>query len=541
VGFGPTGATLANLLGREAVRTLVVERAPEIYTLPRAVHFDHEVMRIFQSVGLADRILPHTGPVGGYEFRNGDGEMLMCFELRDTITSQGWRPDYMFHQPSLERVLREGAEERDAVEVRLGQELVKLEEDRGGVTLMVRDAADAIERRVRTQYVVGCDGASSPTRQLAGLETQDLQFDEPWLVVDATVERPVEELDFPRVPLQHCDPRRPTTVIPVVGPYVRWEFMLLPGEGLEMQEPGRVRELVAEWVDPDEVEVIRSAVYRFHAVVGVQWRTRRVFVAGDAAHQMPPFLGQGMCAGIRDADNLAWKLRLVLEGRAGDALLDTYQAERAPPVRTVIDTAVERRCRVSRTGCSSPSRDTPSQASSGSRRASAPADARVCWTISWGPASRSSGTAARRRLPTTPARCWSAWACSRWRSVVQSPTRARPSWRWMTWTGPTPAGSSATMPPRSSSAPTTRSLVRRPARPPRTHSSWHSPRRSVSSTPRSPRRSSQEDLFSWAARLPGGRDLRRAGWQRGPQNLRPAPVCARRAGLTRPLASSRFP
>jgi 3-(3-hydroxy-phenyl)propionate hydroxylase len=341
VGFGPTGATLANLLGREAVRTLVVERAPEIYTLPRAVHFDHEVMRIFQSVGLADRILPHTGPVGGYEFRNGDGEMLMCFELRDTITSQGWRPDYMFHQPSLERVLREGAEERDAVEVRLGQELVKLEEDRGGVTLMVRDAADAIERRVRTQYVVGCDGASSPTRQLAGLETQDLQFDEPWLVVDATVERPVEELDFPRVPLQHCDPRRPTTVIPVVGPYVRWEFMLLPGEGLEMQEPGRVRELVAEWVDPDEVEVIRSAVYRFHAVVGVQWRTRRVFVAGDAAHQMPPFLGQGMCAGIRDADNLAWKLRLVLEGRAGDALLDTYQAERAPHVRTVIDTAVE--------------------------------------------------------------------------------------------------------------------------------------------------------------------------------------------------------
>jgi 3-(3-hydroxy-phenyl)propionate hydroxylase len=341
VGFGPTGATLANLLGRDGLRTLVVERAPEIYTLPRAVHFDHEVMRIFQSLGLAERILPHTGPLTANEFRNADGKLILCFALGDTITSQGWRIDYLFHQPSLERVLREGACEHDSVEVRLGQELTKLEEDADGVTLTVRDAVDGRERTLRTRFLVGCDGASSQTRQLAGLTTEDLAFDEPWLVVDATVARPLEEIGFPRVVLQHCDPRRPTTVIPVIDPYVRWEFMLLPGEGLEMQEPERMRALIADWVDPDEVEVIRSAVYRFHALVGERWRTRRVFVAGDAAHQMPPFLGQGMCAGVRDAANLAWKLRLVLAGHAGDALLDTYQAERAAHVRFVIKLAVE--------------------------------------------------------------------------------------------------------------------------------------------------------------------------------------------------------
>lgn len=341
VGFGPTGATLANLLGRDGHRTLVVERAPQIYTLPRAVHFDHEVMRIFQSIRLAERILPHTGPVEGYEFKNAEGKLLMGFELGETLTSQGWQADYMFHQPSLEAVLREGATAHRKVEVQLGQELVRLEQELDGVTLGLRSAEDGRQTSVRARFVVGCDGASSATREQVGLETEDLEFDEPWLVVDATTSRPVEELGFPRVPLQHCDPRRPTTAIPVMGPYLRWEFMLLPGEGPEMQEPARVRALVSEWVDPDAIEIIRSAVYRFHALIGRRWRAGRVLIAGDAAHQMPPFLGQGMCAGIRDADNLAWKLGMVLDGRAGEGLLDSYQRERGPHVRSVIGIAVE--------------------------------------------------------------------------------------------------------------------------------------------------------------------------------------------------------
>jgi len=338
VGFGPTGATLANLLGRDGVRTIVVERAPEIYTLPRAVHFDHEVMRTFQALGLAEAILPLTGPIRGYEFRNARGQLLMSFDVQGQTASQGWRPDYMFHQPSLERVLRDAAAGREPVTVELGQELVGLDEDEQGVTLALRDSRDGSRRTLRARYVVGCDGAASPTRAIAGLEIDDLAFDEPWLVVDATIEGSVAELSLPEMPFQLCDPRRPTTFIPVAGPYIRWEFMLLPGEGEEMKE--RVRELVAAWVDPDAIQVIRSAVYRFHALIGQRWRTRRILLAGDAAHQMPPFLGQGMCAGMRDAANLAWKLGLVLHGEADDALLDTYQQERAPHVRQVIDIAV---------------------------------------------------------------------------------------------------------------------------------------------------------------------------------------------------------
>lgn len=341
VGFGPTGAVLANLLGREGLRARVVEREHEVHPLPRAVHFDDEAMRIFQSLGLAEAILPHTGPVQAYEFRNAEGKLLLCFEPGETVTGQGWRASYMFHQPALERALREGAAARESVDVCLGEELVALEQDAEGVSLHLRDALGGDEETVRARFAVGCDGASSATRRMAGLAVEDLGFDEPWLVVDATAKRPLEEIGFPRVPLQHCDPRRPTTLIPVVGPYVRWEFMLLPGEGREIQEPARVRELVSAWVDPDAVQVIRSAVYRFHAIVASRWRAGRVLLAGDAAHQMPPFLGQGMCAGLRDAANLAWKLRRVIDGSATPELLGSYAEERAPHVRSVIDTAVE--------------------------------------------------------------------------------------------------------------------------------------------------------------------------------------------------------
>lgn len=341
VGFGPTGATLANLLGRDGVRTLVVERSPELYTLPRAVHFDHEVMRVFQSVGLAEAILPHTGPVEGYEFRNAEGRVILAFDLRDRVTSQGWRADYMFHQPSLERILREGAEAREGVEVRLGRELVALEEDADGVALTLRDPETGDEEVVRARYVVGCDGAASATRRLAGLASEDLRFDEPWLVVDASIDRPPEALGLPREVVQYCDPARPVTYVPVAGPYVRWEFMLLPGEGEAMRDPARVRALLARHVDPDALTLLRTAVYRFHAVVARDWRRGRTLLAGDAAHQMPPFLGQGMCAGVRDAANLAWKLGLVLRGEAREALLDSYGVERAAHVRRVIDTAVE--------------------------------------------------------------------------------------------------------------------------------------------------------------------------------------------------------
>jgi len=343
VGYGPVGAVLANLLGRDGLRVQAFERDREVYKLPRAVHFDHEVMRIFQSFGLGEGALRETAPILGYEFVNADGEVLFDYDFDLKITDQGWRPDYMFHQPDLERALRATAEERESVRVHLEHEVCELEEREDHVLLEVRDrgAGGGATRSLRAGFVVGCDGAASFVRKRTGLPLEDLEFDEPWLVVDATVEKPPVELGLPRCPTQLCDPARPVTYVPVAGPYIRWEFMLVPGESKEeMLRSERIDALISAWTDPSRVQVIRAAVYDFHAVVGTRWGTRRVFLAGDAVHQTPPFLGQGLCTGIRDAANLAWKLRLAARGAAPLEILQHYQTEREPQVRAVIGIAV---------------------------------------------------------------------------------------------------------------------------------------------------------------------------------------------------------
>lgn len=342
VGYGPVGAVLANLLGREGLRTRVFERESEVYRLPRAVHFDHEVMRVFQSIGLSEERLPETAPLEGCEFWTAGRELLFRFPMDQGVTHQGWRQDYMFHQPALEAVLRDAAAKRESVAVQLGCEVTRLEEREDHVALEVRDLASGATRALRARFAVGCDGAGSFVRRRAGLPLDDLCFDEPWLVADATIARPRAELGLPGPAVQLCDPARPQTFVPVAGPFIRWEFMLRPGETREeMLRPECVEALIAGWTDPSQVEVIRTAVYDFHALVAKRWSTRRVFLAGDAAHQMPPFLGQGLCAGIRDVANLAWKLALVVRGSAGEAILASYQSEREPHVRAIITVAVD--------------------------------------------------------------------------------------------------------------------------------------------------------------------------------------------------------
>jgi len=323
-GFGPTGATLAAMLGRRGWRVLVVEREPEVYRLPRAVHFDHEIMRIFQGLGLAEAILPHTRVVPRCVFLGAERDVL--FETRTDAEIGGWASDYMFHQPSLEALLRRTAAAEPTVTVRYGA-LEGFEEDADGVDL---------GERGRARFLVGCDGAASTVRKRAGLALEDLGFDEPWVVVDLR-----GASGLPDHTVQLCDPARPTSIVPGALGHHRFEFMLRPGEtDALMLAPETLRGLLSAWLDPDAVEVVRAAVYRFHAVVAREWWRGRVGIAGDAAHQTPPFLGQGMCAGIRDAANLEWKLDLVLRGIAGPALLETYGRERAPHVREFIERAV---------------------------------------------------------------------------------------------------------------------------------------------------------------------------------------------------------
>jgi 3-(3-hydroxy-phenyl)propionate hydroxylase len=334
-GLGPVGAIVAALLSQHGVTSIAVERDVAVYRLPRAAHFDAEIMRVFQQLGLAEHMLGHSRPITAYEFVNAAGDVLMR-TVSSTHTSQGWAGGYLFHQPALEEALREKLSRDERVEMALGWSLERFVQDADGVTARLRSGDD--ERAVRARYLLGCDGANSTVRKALGVKLDDYGFDEPWLVVDTLMP---DESGLKPYGVQVCDPKRPTTIMPMSPGRRRWEFMLLPGEDpAAMQDEGRVAALLSPWVGSADVTVVRRAVYRFHGLVAARWREGRVFLLGDAAHQTPPFAGQGMCAGVRDAANLAWKLAMVMQGHAGDALLDTYQAERDPHTRGLIEMAI---------------------------------------------------------------------------------------------------------------------------------------------------------------------------------------------------------
>ncbi len=338
VGLGPVGATLANLLGQQGFRVLAVERDTTVYPLPRAAHFDAEIMRIWQGLGLLNEAMSVSRRAPAYEFRNAKGEILLRYDLDEVIVAPGFAPSWMFNQPDLERALRAKLADYPTVETRLGARFEGLEHiGADHIRATITDASGKPET-VEARFVVGCDGASSPVRKALGIAHFDYGFDEPWLVIDAQVKRPER---MPNLNLQICDPVRPTTCV-LMGPgRHRWEFMIRPGEDAQsFLDDRRIAELLKPWINDGDVEIDRKAVYRFHGLVANEWRRGRIILAGDAAHQTPPFAGQGMCSGIRDAVNLAWKLAHVLRGEASDALLDTYQTEREPHVRAVTETAI---------------------------------------------------------------------------------------------------------------------------------------------------------------------------------------------------------
>jgi 3-(3-hydroxy-phenyl)propionate hydroxylase len=337
-GYGPVGQVAANLLGQRGFRVAAFDVSTSVYHLPRAAHFDAEIMRVFQSAGLAEAVLPACAQVRGMHFLNAAGEKLLAFNAPERLTQHGWPAGYLFYQPDLERAIRAGAERFPNVDVFGGHEVLSIEQVPDTVAVRVRELATNEERTVEGDWLWGCDGARSLTRKTLGIELDDFEFDQPWLVVDTMLKR---DVDLPEVALQICDPARPTTFIPSTGKHRRWEFMLLPGETPEeMERDETVWRLLGPWITCDDTEVIRAVVYSFHALIAKSYRHGRVLILGDAAHQMPPFLGQGMCAGIRDAANLAWKLDLIQRGLAGESLLDTYYEERAPHVRAIITRAV---------------------------------------------------------------------------------------------------------------------------------------------------------------------------------------------------------
>lgn len=345
VGAGPTGVAAANLLGERGVDCLVLERHADVYPLPRAVHFDDEVFRIFQAMGLEEPIRAASRPMLGMQLLDGRHRVLTELRRDPGGSVHGHPEANMFDQPDLERVLRAGLARFPWVRLHESTTVEAVELDRqdgpapARVTLREADGRLA---EIWTHAVLACDGASGASRRWIGATMEDLGFAQRWLVVDARSPTPLDNWDGVH---QVCDPRRPATYMQVGPGRYRWEFMVMPGETeAELARPDIFLALTRPWLrgaDTTQLTVLRQAIYTFRSLVADRWRRGRLFLLGDAAHQTPPFVGQGMCAGIRDAANLSWKLALVLAGSADDALLDTYEAERRPHVRRVIQLAVQ--------------------------------------------------------------------------------------------------------------------------------------------------------------------------------------------------------
>ncbi len=339
IGFGPAGATLANLLGQTGLSVVVLEKEAAIYPLPRAIHFDGEVMRIFQSIGLRREVedISRAG-LKGMHFVNAEGETLLIRGGTTALGPHGCASNYYFHQPELERVLREGVNRFENVRVCLQHSVIDIQEHPEHASLQVKDCNNNTHE-INARYVVGCDGARSLVRKILGSPMQDLGLHQAWLVFDALLKDNAPPL--PDHTVQHCEPARPMTYCNVTGNRRRWEIMMLPDDDpAEIVKPENLWPLVNRWVQPENAEIERATIYTFHSVIAKGWRTGRLMITGDAAHQTPPFLGQGMCAALRDASNLAWKLQAVLTGIASDDLLDTYESERAPHVQAFIELAV---------------------------------------------------------------------------------------------------------------------------------------------------------------------------------------------------------
>ena len=344
VGYGPVSEALALMLGRQGRRVAVCERWRERYPLPRAVCIDHELYRVLTANGLGT-ILPHvTQPGPPYQWFNAERKELLAIDWSKPSISGGVEVNFV-HQPTLEAAMDDAVRSLPTVDLLLGCEVIAVNQDATGATVTIRGESGA-ERTLSAQYVVGCDGANSLIRTTIGGGQEDRGFEADWLVIDVRLKPgiTIEQLGIPAAG-QYCDPRRPTTIVPagISGDqvYRRWEFMRMPGETIaELELEPRVWELLSPWAGPEHVELVRHKVYNFRSLLANNWRDRRLLLCGDAAHVMPPFMGQGMCSGLRDAWNLAWKLGFVLDDKADDRLLDSYQTERRPHVDQLIELSI---------------------------------------------------------------------------------------------------------------------------------------------------------------------------------------------------------
>lgn len=337
VGAGPTGLTVATLLAQYGVECLLLERWQSVYPQPRAVAVDDETHRNIARLGLRDEFAAVSRPHQGLRLLDTELRVLAEFRRDRDGGRHGYPEGSMFDQPELEQLFRDNLKRYRTATLRGNADVTALTQETDGVRVDFTDLTTGEPHSVRAGYVLGCDGASSPTRTAIRATMKDLNFTQRWLVLDVDTDADLGHWEGVH---QVCDPRRAATYMRVGTTRHRWEFALAPGETADdYRHMTRLHPLIARWtgdVPVDRLQIVRMAEYTFRAQIADRWRDRRVFLLGDAAHLTPPFIGQGMAAGLRDAMNLAWKLAGVLDGTLPESVLHTYQTERAAHARSVI-------------------------------------------------------------------------------------------------------------------------------------------------------------------------------------------------------------
>ncbi|MFT5617621.1 MAG: 3-(3-hydroxy-phenyl)propionate hydroxylase [Arenicella sp.] len=353
IGLGPVGAILGNLLGKAGLRVCILERETKIYPHPRAVHGDDELLRTLQSIGLLEAVLPHIQPFERMELLSKIGRPLIQIDLADPKQPNGFQTDFWFFQPKLEQILRTGLERFPNVKIHLGVQVNSIQQDKKQVkatfALPLDDEQNPTEKKeVYAKYLIGCDGGNSFTRKQIGGKLKDLGFHQKWLVVDSLKKEAGElsksNMIWGKTHQQILNPKQPITYVSGVGKHHRWEVMEMGRSNSESEISNSTKAVLKELDLERNYEIIRKTNYTFHALIAEKWQFERVFLCGDSAHQMPPFLGQGLCSGFRDAENLAWKLELVLKGALNKnwnkILLNTYQSERSEHTLNLIYGAI---------------------------------------------------------------------------------------------------------------------------------------------------------------------------------------------------------
>ena len=339
IGLGPTGGTLANLLALHGFSILIIEKEKSFYPLPRAVHFDDEIMRVFQTIGITNKFLKHTIINKGTKFVNSKNKVVLDWPRPRSITENGWYPSYRFHQPDLERKLRGRLKDFKKVSIMQNTKVVSLKENNNSLKVVLENVNNRKIKEVSSKYVVGCDGANSTVRELIKSKFQNLGFTQKWAVVDLILKKDKKEL--PDRTIQYSNPKQPATYCRNVGKRRRWEFAIHNNMSeKKVLSNSYIWNFLKPWLKKNEAYLERKTIYTFKSAISKNWIKGRVFIAGDAAHLMPPFMGQGMCAGVRDASNLAWKLSKCLQNKHDKRFLRTYQSERFSNVKEYVETTM---------------------------------------------------------------------------------------------------------------------------------------------------------------------------------------------------------